>query len=343
MTWIKYNSLQDVPVSLWQKIGANNPCLSYEFMTIVESLHPKDKFCYAILYDGDNIEGIAFYYIFNALPSVFKFIPFGKVLMTGTFETYGRHYWFNENLINEQAFLEQVWSLIKNEKVLAYIIRDYVTNKFTLKPYFDDNGFVHIKPYAVSLIEIPENCSKLDDYLHLSLTKKHRNTYKRLLRERSIQKTSFCLEYDFNTDIERLYRLYLNVNKKAKEFKSSPISQQFFISLKRFFGKNCFCIVMKNSSNNIVGFVLVIQNNFTMIPFLMGIDYNYRSLHIWHNLTLECIRHAIDNKIKEIDLGLTNYELKKRLGAKKYDINMLARFRNNTINKYFNFSLSKLI
>lgn len=343
MNWIKHNSIQDVPVSLWQKIGANNPCLSHKFMAIVESLHPKDHFCYAILYDRDNIEGIAFYYIFNALPSVLNHIPVGKVLMTGTFETYGCHYWFDDSLINEQAFLKEVWLLIKKEKVLAYIIRDYVTNKFTISPLLNDNGFVHIKPYAVSLIEIPNNCSGLYDYFHLALTKKHRNTYKRLLRERSIQNTSFCLKYDFDTDIERLYRLYLNVNKKANEFKSSPIPQLFFISLKREFGKNCFCIVMKNSNSDIVGFVLVIQNNYTMIPFLMGIDYNYRSLHIWHNLTLECVRYAIDNKIKRIDLGLTNYELKKRLGAKKYDINMLARFRNNTINHYFNFALSKLI
>lgn len=223
------------------------------------------------------------------------------------------------------------------------IFRDYVTNKFAISSFFYDNGFVHIKPYAVSLIKIPDNCSGLDDYLHLSLTKKHRNTYKRLLRERSIQNTSLGLEYDFDTNIERLYRLYLNVNKKANEFKSSPIPQTFFISLKRKFGKNCFCIVMKNRKNDIVGFVLVIQNNYMMIPFLMGIDYNYRSLHIWHNLTLECIKYAIDNQIKEIDLGLTNYELKKRLGAKKYDINMLARFRSNIINRYFNFALSKLI
>lgn len=306
-------------------------------------MHPKDYFCYAILYNGDNIEGIVFYYIFNALPSAFSCVSVGKILMTGTFETYGRHYWFDDNLINEHAFWEQVWLLIKKEKVLAYIIRDYVTNKFTINTFFNDNGFVHIKPYAVSLIKIPDNCSKLDDYLHLSLTKKHRNTYKRLLRERSIQNTSFCLEYDFDTDIERLYRLYLNVNKRANEFKSSPIPQSFFVSLKREFGKNCFCVIMKNSKNDIVGFVLVIRNNYMMIPFLMGIDYNYRSLHIWHNLTLECIKYAIDNQIKEIDLGLTNYELKKRLGAKKYDINMLARFRNNTINRYFNFVLSKLI
>lgn len=343
MTWIKYNSLKEVPINLWQKIGTNNPCLSYEFMDIVESMHPNDHFCYAILYDGGNIEGIAFYYIFNALPSVFSHVSVGKILMTGTFETYGRHYWFDDNLINEHAFLEQVWLLIKKEKVLAYIIRDYVTNKFAISSFFYDNGFVHIKPYAVSLIKIPDNCSGLDDYLHLSLTKKHRNTYKRLLRERSIQNTSLGLEYDFDTNIERLYRLYLNVNKKANEFKSSPIPQTFFISLKRKFGKNCFCIVMKNRKNDIVGFVLVIQNNYMMIPFLMGIDYNYRSLHIWHNLTLECIKYAIDNQIKEIDLGLTNYELKKRLGAKKYDINMLARFRSNIINRYFNFALSKLI
>ena len=198
MLWIKYNSLKEVPISLWQKIGTNNPCLSYEFMSIVESLHPKDYFCYAILYSKDKLAGIAFYYIFNVLPSVFNHLSVGKVLMTGTFETYGRHYWYDDNLINEHTFSEQLWLLIKKEKVLAYIIRDYVANKFVISPFFNDNGFVHIKPYGVSLIEIPNDCFELNDYLRISLTKKHRNTYKRLLKERSIQNTSSLIPQHFD-------------------------------------------------------------------------------------------------------------------------------------------------
>lgn len=343
MNWIKHHSIKEVPITLWQKIGEGNPCLSYEFMEIVESLHPKDRFCYAILYDEHKLVGIAFYYVFNTLPSIFRRFSIGNILMTGTFETYGRHYWFDKNQINEHDFLNQIWLLLKQENVLAYIIRDYVTNYFSIDSFFYNNCFVHIKPYAVSFIEIPEDCLTLNDYFYLFCSKKHRNTYKRLLKERSNQNISFEIEYDFDANIDRLYNLYLNVNKKANEFKSSPIPQLFFESLKKEFGNNCFCIIMKYNNHDIIGFVLVIQNEYMMIPFLMGIDYKYRSLHVWHNLTLECLRYAIDNRIKEIDLGLTNYELKKRLGAKKYDINMLARFRNNIINKYFNFTLSKLI
>lgn len=342
MNWIKYSKIEEIPSELWNKIGKNNPCLSYEFMSIVEELHPKDRFCYAILYKGSSIIGIGFYYVFNTLPNIFKHVSVGKILMTGTFETYGRHFWYDDKIINETEFLEIFWQLISKEKVLAFIIRDYVTNDLVIAPFFTRTSFVQIKPYSISWITIPKNCLELDEYLYLSLTKKHRNTYKRILRERQIQDISFEIEYDFDRHLKSLYALYLNVNKKANEFKSAPIPQIFFSRLKHHFGDNCFCIVMRKQEQ-IVGFVLIIQNENLIIPFLMGIDYNHRESHIWHNLTIESIRYAIDNRKEGIDLGLTNFELKKRLGAKKIEINMFARFRNKFINRYFKSSLSKLI
>lgn len=70
MNWIKYNTIEKIPTGLWDKIGKHNPCLSYEFMSIVEELHPNDHFCYAILYKHNKVIGIGFYYVFNILPSI---------------------------------------------------------------------------------------------------------------------------------------------------------------------------------------------------------------------------------------------------------------------------------
>lgn len=342
MNWIKYNTIEKIPTGLWDKIGKHNPCLSYEFMSIVEKLHPNDLFCYAILHKHNKVIGIAFYYVFNILPSIFNRLSLGKILMTGTFETYGRHFWYDDVLIKEDEFFESFWQLIRAENVLAFIIRDFVTNEFVINPFFAKEDFVHISPYSISWITIPDGCSKLDEYLYLTLTKKHRNTYKRILKERQNQNISFEIDYEFDKHLKRLYALYLNVNKNAREFKSAPIPLIFFSQLKSHFGNNCFCILMRDE-NQIIGFVLVIQNENIIIPFLMGIDYEYREFHVWHNLTIESIRYAIDNNKKEIDLGLTNFELKKRLGAAKIEINMLARFKNTFINRHFKSALSKLI
>lgn len=181
----------------------------------------------------------------------------------------------------------------------------------------------------------------LDDFL-CEMSKKHRNMYKKIIKSRNDQNISFRKEYDIRKNLHKLYPLYINVNKRAKEFKSPPIPSSFFTGLERKFGHNCFCIIM-SVGNKDIGFVLIIQGTDIIIPFLMGIDYKYRELHVWHNLTIECVRYAIETRITNIDLGLTNFELKKRLGAKKININMFARFKNNVVNRFCKSFLSKLL
>ena len=135
------------------------------------------------------------------------------------------------------------------------------------------------------------------------------------------------------------------ISMSINELKNSKVRlflQVFFTGLERKFGHNCFCIIM-SVGNKDIGFVLIIQGTDIIIPFLMGIDYKYRELHVWHNLTIECVRYAIETRVTNIDLGLTNFELKKRLGAKKININMFARFKNNVVNRFCKSFLSKLL
>lgn len=52
MNWIEYHSIKELPETIWAKIAGDNPCLSADFMEIVENLHPKDSYNYAVLYDN---------------------------------------------------------------------------------------------------------------------------------------------------------------------------------------------------------------------------------------------------------------------------------------------------
>lgn len=106
MNWIEYHSIKELPETIWAKIAGDNPCLSADFMEIVENLHPKDSYNYAVLYDNKEVVGVIFYSIFNALSSTLMKLSIGRVLMTGTFETYGKHWWYNTSYISECVFLK---------------------------------------------------------------------------------------------------------------------------------------------------------------------------------------------------------------------------------------------
>lgn len=65
MNWIEYHSIKELPETIWAKIAGDNPCLSADFMEIVENLHPKDSYNYAVLYDNKEVVGVIFLLYFQ--------------------------------------------------------------------------------------------------------------------------------------------------------------------------------------------------------------------------------------------------------------------------------------
>jgi predicted N-acyltransferase len=346
MKWTKYYSVCELPEKCWDRVSPDNICLSSKFMEVSESTNPQSKYIYYVGSMDDKIIAIGFAYIktFNLIPLLSKWINSGpSVLMTGTYETYGRHYWYDKKYFNEQTFIYELYRIIQKEKTNIIIFRDYVQNNLDITDYtfFKNNNFCWIKKYAVSYINLSGDITSLDLFLK-GIKKKHRNFYRKILRERELNSVHINHVYDYMEIVEYLYPLYLNVNNKAKEYHTQPFPIVFFENLKKLLVNNVLVITM-NVKNKIIGFVLLIVGKNEVIPFLMGMDYNYRSCYIWQNLTIESVRYAINQKKGRIDLGLTNYEIKKRLGAVKYDINMFARFKNPFLNLLFNKYLSKLI
>ena len=344
MHWEKYSSVRQLPSNIWSKVAGNNPCLSPEFMSAIEETHDTDTFRYWVCYEKEQIVGVFFYCIrdlINFPRRIRKVLPSIAILMTGTYETYGKHYWFDESYFTEQKFLEIIISIICKEKSMIYVVRDFVEEQHRVMDVFLAKNYFHISPYSTSWLYISTEITNLREYLY-SLCKKHRNMYLKFIRQRQMQGVKFDYIDDYVSIIPSIYHLYLNVNNNAKEFKTTPFSINFFEKLKDIYKGNCFLIVMK-VNDSFAGFVLLIQGENEIVPFLMGIDYSYRDEHVWHNLVLECISYAIDIGKEKIDLGLTNFSLKKRLGASKFGIHMYAKFRNPVLNRILGKYIYKLI
>ena len=329
--WKCYNSIREIPEAIWNKVANGNVCLSYSFLNIIERINPKDEINYYLLYHSKILIGIGFCYVkrLNFVPGLKNFSI--KLLMTGTFQTYGQHYWFDETYITENDFLSKFYIELKKKKPFVTVIRDYVEDEHDMAKisFFKDNKFRCICPYSVALIRLNRQYINLDEYLS-TLKKKHRNFYKKVLRER--EKYDLSVEFNNKLNIEQIYPLYLNVNAHAKEFKSNALPKEFFELISSSMNNHSCCIVLRHN-DKLIGFILLFEDANQVVPYLLGIDYDYRKENVWYNLTLEAIKYAITNNKKLIDLGLTSLDIKQRLGAKKHGIYMYAKFENNFFNR----------
>lgn len=329
--WKCYNSIREIPEAIWGKVANGNVCLSYSFLNIIEHINPSDEMNYYLLYHSNILIGIGFSYMkrVNLVPGLKSFSI--KLLMTGTFQTYGLHYWYDELYITENDFLNKFYIELKKKKPFVTVIRDYVEDEHDVAElsFFRENQFRCICPYSVALIRLDYQYANFDEYL-TTLKKKHRNFYKKVLRER--EKYDLSVELRKKINIEQIYPLYLNVNAHAKEFKSKALPKEFFELIGSTMGSHTCCFELKHNGK-LIGFILLFEDAKQVIPYLLGIDYNYRKENVWYNLTLEAIKYAITNNKKIIDLGLTSLDIKQRLGAKRHSINMYAKFENVVFNR----------
>lgn len=335
METTKYSTIHDVK-DIWDKyIARNNMCLSSSFMSLIERLYPSDEFIYYTVTSDNKLISILFF-CRKKIPVIFPMLGI-HITMTATFETYGKHYWYDKSYFTELEFTEMMYSLGKKIKSSLIVIRDYFADvSCDLDSYFMDNGFKGINIPELSIIRLNSQQTPdfdFNQYLY-SLKKKHRNYYRKVIEGVSISELNVVHIKNFGPYVDRLYPLYKATNMRAKEYRTAPMPIAFLQLSAEIMKDNASCILLQSKSNDIYGFVLLYESDYELVPFLMGTK-DMPELHLWHILTLEAIKYAISRKIYRIDMGITNSSMKNRLGAEQFPIRIYGRFKNRFVNILF--------
>lgn len=349
--WNIYKSLNDYDTSLWdERVAKKKPFLSSQFLEVIEKTHTEDDFYYFIGKNNKTVVAIGFYYISkldlllkysrnNSLINLRKFIPSFmkiKVGMTGTWETYGKHFWYDESKMSYDVFNSQFYKTVNKicKRHLIMVWRDYlISSRNNYSGQNKNLGFINANSVSFSKIILEEGTTE-NSYFS-SIKKKHRTYMKKILRLREDQKLTIEFKKDYSDLIEStLYPLYANVNANAKEYQTSLIPKSFFINVKKVWKENTEVIIIKDVKNVIIAFVLLIKGENILNPFLMGMNHSKREFNLWYHCTWESIMYAVRNDITEIDLGATNFNMKQKLGAKKTENIVSLRFKNKFINPF---------
>lgn len=341
----QFYSIEKLPKNTWDKyVGRNSICLSSLFMRSLELLHKDDGFYYYLIYSEEKLTGIVFLY--NKKQSIIN--GYNKIaislLMTATFETYGKHYWFDPEYFSEVGFVELIYSLCSKLNYTILIIRDFIDNVDTkTQNFLVNNKFSKVQIPDVSIIKLDRN-GENDIYHYLQkIKKKHRVFYKKILRLR--EENGLIIQHvnNFSDYIHEMYRLYLNINNSAKEYTTQPLPREFFQIINNNMREHSSAILIFDKYNKLVGFILMLENNEELVPFVLGIEKKLPELYLWHNLTLSSIEHALKTEKKIIDLGITNSQMKVRLGATTHQIHIFARFKNRILNRLLKPFIKKIV
>lgn len=352
-----YKTIDEMDVALWERtIAAHQPLLSAQFMSLVEAIHPNDTFYYMVWKrpDGDVV-ALAFYYLsrfdllqelsgnwlLGKIKSVWPHFMTMSIGMTATWETYGRHFWFDPQYLDYKAFsgllLEVVKKSIAPHSIAVW--RDY------LRPDTDQEaqhqllvnleaGFVNAPSVSLSEIVLKEGL-KEEAYFY-EIKKKHRVYLRKILNEREMHQISLAFIEDYLPLVDDiLYPLYQSVHANAKEYQTPILPKLFFTEIKEKFGSDAQVLALRDTDGKIVAFVLLVKYEHTLNPFLIGMDYSKRMYNLWYHCTWESIMYAIRAQLKYIDLGATNFQMKQKLGAQKIENHISLRFNNKVLNACF--------
>jgi len=132
----------------------------------------------------------------------------------------------------------------------------------------------------------------------------------------------------FSEQAEELARLWFNTYERAGEYKREILKADFFKNIDSYMqGRSC--VILAESEADIVGFLLCLLDDTTMIPLFCGLDYKRcENSAVYFNLFYCAIELAIEREMLDIDFEVTTLAPKIDLGATVTTLHMYMKHLN---------------
>jgi len=200
-----------------------------------------------------------------------------------------------------------------------------------LKSNEKDLSFINI--YGTTQADV--NLSELESYdAYLAkLEKKKRYYLKKVDKDAELAGLTIEVTTDFADVVPSLYPLFQSVSDRAKEVKDlDPLSIQYLECLAQLKTLNTQAVIVRTKDDRIVGFLVLVEKGTVLVCGLCGMDHSVsKTYNTWYLLMLQAIKYGIRSKKSRVILGTTNFSMKRKLGAKRYDLWVSLRFTSRVL------------
>jgi len=316
-TWKKYGSVTELPPYLWdQTVARGEVALDSRLVRAAERVFSDAWFEYWIRERDGNVSALVLWMIEENTAS------------TGTPETTGLHFWFDESVLGKDAFLEEAAALC-GETIPTIVFRDFIgENTVEWQALFQKKGYEREQALDLSVLSVPEHIRTLEEYPSV-LNSKHRyrwNQYRAAIDPNLYEVETVT---DFLPLLDKLYPLYVEVSERSEEYEAKPYSKDYFRIVKEEFGDDAAAVVIREkSTGQYLGFMLLLYGHGSCVHQYIGF-HKREELFLWHNLTIESIGDAIRRGIRRINMGVTHATAKRKFGAVNQNVFIFTHKRTN--------------
>jgi len=352
-----FDSIKMINKESWDSILGNNKIIcSYDFLKAVEESDINDcVYKYLIVYDNDdNIIAHTCIYtmsmdllvlskkiikiIIGIIRKFYKNFLIIKILECAPPIVIGNSIIIKKNNAKEKInilnlIIDTIINISIKENSNFIIIRDFYKKDFKFNKILLNRKFNYATNMPNIVMKIKWN--SFNDYIN-TLRYNYRRFVKKCLAAINNNKVKIKIINDFKEYVPQIRKLYFNCYENAKEFKREILTEDFFYKTNEYLKEKSIIITLEDNYNNLIGFsFLILDGNIARLLYV-GMDYQVKDKYLtYFNIFYQSLKYAIENGFKELELGVTTYEFKLKMGGEIVSLYAYFKHNNKFINQLF--------
>ena len=357
-----FSDVNEINKQAWDEILAENELISsYAFIkALSESAINVEKYFYLVVYKKGQIIAHTYTYIIRQDLMLFqkgwmtKLVSFIKkifpyFLMIKAFEC-GCPVGLGKTIVirsdpgidKEQVLniiTDKIEELGRKEKADLLIIRDIYKKEPIYDKIFCQHNF--IKANNLPDVQIRIRWQSFEQYQN-DLRYNYRRFVKKCFKTMQTQNIKVEYVYEFSNLAIQLKSLYQNCYENANELRREILTKEFFQCMDKYLLKKTMVILLKKQEK-LIGFAFFLLDNDIARLVYVGMDYKEKKSNLtYFNLFYQGLKFAIEQKYKKLELGITSYEFKIKMGGELLSLYAYLKHFNKTINRILHSSVNLL-
>ncbi|MFH0935644.1 MAG: GNAT family N-acetyltransferase [Candidatus Omnitrophota bacterium] len=346
-----FNKIEEISPQEWNSVFPDSLEGYYFFKSLDESGFTQFQFRYILVYDNKSLIGTApcflmdfpmdaavqgvgrevVNFIKKFLPSVFNI----RALLCGLPMDRGRLGFLNKDAQKDviEGISRAMFSIAKEEDARVVAFKDFDSAYLHLLDPLLNKGFFKMESLPSTVMEI--NFSSFQEHL-LGLSAVSRYDLRRKFRK--VDRSGLKIKMQVtprldNEELAQVYELYLQtVNRQDMGFEIAPM--EFFRVISENMPTQAKYFLWR-INNKLVGFALCLSSQDYFIDLYLGFDYSVAyQYHLYFIKIRDLMNWCAENNFKTYEMGMTNYEPKKRLDFKFIPLYTYVRHRNRLANPF---------